>query len=62
MAAKVKAAATEFASRSKATASIVAKSVSTYVADQRVSLIRTGEEAVDYANRKSEKITEALRY
>lgn len=61
MVAKVNAAATEFSSRSKTTASKVTKSVSTFVDEQRISLIRTGEEAVSYANRKSGQISGALR-
>lgn len=60
MAAKVEAAAVEFASRTRATASTAAASIGSFVAERRVSIIKSGDEAIAYANRKSVAVSEAL--
>jgi hypothetical protein len=61
MVAKVHAAAAEFASRSSRAASESADVVRSFVAERRIALMRTGEEAIAYANRKSIEVSEALK-
>ena len=61
MVAKVEAAAAEFALRSKATASSAASSVGSFAAERRVAIIKSGDEAVAYANRKSIDIADAMK-
>ncbi len=57
MVAKVEAAAVEFALRSKAASASAAKSVQSFTAEQRIALIKSGEDAIAYANRKSVAIS-----
>ena len=59
--AKVEAAAAEFASRSNRAASESAAVVRSFVAERRIALIRTGKEAIAYANRKSIEVSDALK-
>jgi len=61
MVAKVEAAAAEFASRSSRAASESADVVRSFVAERRIALMRAGEEAIAYANRKSIEVSEAVK-
>lgn len=61
MVAKVEAAAAEFASRSSRAASESTAVVRSFVAERRIALIRTGKEAIAYANRKSIEVSDALK-
>ena len=58
---KVEAAAEEFYSRAKLVAATTAANAAPIAAELKKSAIRSGADALDYANRKSVELSEALR-
>ncbi len=53
MVAQIEVAASEFATRSNKTVSSATASAGSFIAEQRVTLIKSGEEAIAFANRKT---------